>query len=181
MRQAVSRLADLVRETQLSLRRATALISPPYAGNGDLLPALQEMVRRVQGPNDLQIKLSLRTLANQAYRLSNAESLAIFRFVQEALTNAIRHGRASLIEVSAHYRHGVLFIHVSDNGQGFVVGQNTLFEGMGLSGIRERAKLIGAQFELASTPGEGTVVRLSFRPAPSSSGSPASHSEGHAS
>lgn len=181
VRQAVSRLADLVRETQLSLRRATALISPPYAGNGDLLPALQEMVRRVQGPNDLQITLSLRALANQTYRLNNAESLAVFRFVQEALTNAIRHGHASLIEVSAHYRHGMLSMQVSDNGQGFVVIKGVMFEGMGLSGIRERAKLIGAQFELASTPGEGTVVRLSFRPAPSSSGSPASHSEGHAS
>jgi signal transduction histidine kinase len=80
----------------------------------------------------------------------------VYRFIQEALTNAYRHGQADLIDVAVWYRGNELRVRVSDNG----MGVRTLQEGFGLLGIRERVAELGGQVGWISEHGKGFDIAI---------------------
>ena len=84
--------------------------------------------------------------------------VVIYRVAQESLVNAARHSGATRIEVSVECRPGTVSLLVSDNGSGFAFAEEG--KGLGLSGMRERALLVGGKLEIDSRPGKGTTVRL---------------------
>lgn len=98
---------------------------------------------------------------------SEAE-IAIFRIVQEALSNIWRHAHATQATIELHYRPQLLQITIGDNGQGFAFDQQEIVpdhqsqRGLGLLGMRERAMLIGAQLSITSRVGHGCTVCLSL-------------------
>jgi two-component system sensor histidine kinase UhpB len=83
--------------------------------------------------------------------------LAIYRVAQEALTNAMRHSKATEVTVSFVRQADALVLTVTDNGTG--LGED-LLEGGGLTGMRERAMLIGAELTIESVSGGGVAVTL---------------------
>ncbi|MGH1571106.1 sensor histidine kinase [Methylobacterium sp. P31] len=86
-------------------------------------------------------------------------STAAFRIVQEALTNVLRHGAATGIEVRAHNDGSALLIEVSDDGCG--IDRSASINGrLGLAGMRERARLLGGRLAIDSKAGAGTTVRV---------------------
>ena len=88
-----------------------------------------------------------------------SEKISIYRFVQEGLNNAYRHGHARRQAVQAGMKGGRLFVDVSDSGPGFDPARA---EGLGLAGLRQRIESIGGQFEIASGPqGTRLVIHLS--------------------
>ena len=94
--------------------------------------------------------------------------IAIFRIVQEALSNIWRHAHATKATIELHYRPQLLQITIGDNGQGFAFDQQEIVldhqsqRGLGLLGMRERAMLIGAQLSITSRVGHGCTVCLSL-------------------
>jgi signal transduction histidine kinase len=80
----------------------------------------------------------------------------IYRLVQEALTNVVKHAEASRVSVSAKESDGEIRISVRDDGAGFDSSAAT--SSRGLAGMRERIELLGGKIEVASTPGEGTEI-----------------------
>ncbi len=89
------------------------------------------------------------------------EEVAIYRIVQEALQNARKHARADRISVETYAEATGWIVQVSDNGSGFdprLAGEQQ--DHWGISGMRERARLIGADLQLTSQVGEGTKIRL---------------------
>jgi len=104
--------------------------------------------------------------------------VVIYRVAQEALVNAARHSGATRIEVTLENHGPVVCLLVSDNGSGFAFAEEG--KGLGLSGMRERALLVGGTLEIDSRPGKGTTVRLEVairEPAPDG-GEPALHGAG---
>lgn len=98
-------------------------------------------------------------------RLDQAVATAAFRVAQEALTNVARHARAARIAVRLRVRARGLALVVADDGAGFdPVATLARGEGLGLLGMRERASLLGGRLAIRSTPGRGSVVRLTVRP-----------------
>lgn len=91
-------------------------------------------------------------------RLKPPIEIAIYRVVQEAITNAIRHGGARRIGVSLRRSGGWVDASVRDDGSGF--DPATMRPGFGLQGMRERAELGNGVLEIESEPGKGTEVRL---------------------
>ena len=89
--------------------------------------------------------------------------IVIYRIVQEALNNAAKHSRADKVVVSLGKTSRQVALTICDNGAGFALNQNSPENrdrhGLGLSSMRERAKLSGGIFEIQSTPGTGTTVR----------------------
>jgi two-component system, NarL family, sensor histidine kinase UhpB len=85
--------------------------------------------------------------------------LVAYRVAQEALTNAARHSEAQRIAVSLRRAGSGVELEVADDGRGFAFDQAE--RGLGISGMRERALLIGAELTIESRPGRGTTVRLS--------------------
>jgi signal transduction histidine kinase len=83
-------------------------------------------------------------------------SISLYRFVQEALTNVLKHAQASRVKVRLHHKKGEISVSVTDNGRGleFPIQPG----GMGLLGIRERLKLLGGRLETHSSKGRGTKL-----------------------
>ena len=90
--------------------------------------------------------------------LSPDAQVVVYRVAQEALVNAARHSGASRIEVSLEPCDSRIRLQVSDNGSGFAFAEEG--KGLGLSGMRERALLVGGTLEIDSSPGRGTIVKL---------------------
>jgi two-component system sensor histidine kinase UhpB len=84
--------------------------------------------------------------------------LVVYRVAQEALSNAVRHADAEHVHVGLHREGRALALSVSDDGRGFTFDQTG--RGLGISGMRERALLVGGEFAIESRPGVGTRVRL---------------------
>jgi two-component system sensor histidine kinase UhpB len=101
---------------------------------------------------------------SEELRLDKARPLAVFRIFQEALTNVLRHAKASHITVRARQEREAFSLHVSDNGKGITPAQVAHGTSLGLLGMRERAQLWGGEVTIHSTPREGTtvVVRLPY-------------------
>ncbi len=99
------------------------------------------------------------TLAGPLPEPGASEKISIYRFVQEGLNNAYRHGHGKDQAVKAGTKGGRLFVDVSDGGPGFDPAKA---EGLGLEGLRERIESIGGQFEITSGPqGTRLVINLS--------------------
>jgi len=103
--------------------------------------------------------------------VSSDVGLCVFRIVQAALGNVVKHSRASSAQVMLTGDRHALVVTVQDGGVGFVADQRV--EGLGLVSIRERVRLIGGELKVRSAPGQGTVIEARV---PVKSGVPASNS-----
>ena len=83
----------------------------------------------------------------------------VLRILQEALTNVRKHADATVVRVAAEVTAGQLALHIIDNGRGFRP-EETSGDGLGMQGMRERARLMGGELRIASEPSGGTEVRL---------------------
>jgi two-component system sensor histidine kinase UhpB len=142
--QAMGELLDLARQL-----RPTAL------DDHGLVPALRTHVREQgrAGPANIHFWAD-PTLGELAPEVQTV----IYRVAQEALVNAARHSAATRVEVSLERQGAGVTLIVSDNGRGFPFSDES--KGLGLSGMRERALLVGGTLEVDSRPGKGTTVNL---------------------
>ena len=92
--------------------------------------------------------------------LHSLEALNIFRIVQEALNNAVKYSRASLIRVRVHRSTAGLEVAVLDNGEGFNIREAE--KGYGLQNMQKRAEEMSGILTIDSLPGSGTCVTLSL-------------------
>jgi signal transduction histidine kinase len=92
--------------------------------------------------------------------ITEAVATAAYRIAQEALTNVVRHARATKAAVELKAVNHVLILQVTDDGQGFDVDALTESEGLGVAGMKERANLVGGRLRVRSAMGQGTEIRL---------------------
>ena len=169
------------------LRHLITELRPAALDDLGLQAALQALARRAQAIDglDVQIEMNLNPAPGRseqersragslspapgegrARRLDPELESTIYRIIQEALTNVSRHAGATRAVVSISERDGVIEASVTDDGQGLPdTGRlgprgDGLEGGFGMSGMRERAELVGGELEIAGAPGGGTVVRL---------------------
>ncbi len=100
--------------------------------------------------------------------LDPAQSTAVFRIFQEALTNVLRHARATRVDVTVVEDTGVFVLMIGDNGRGITGNERFGEWSIGLLGMRERAHLMGGEIDVSGVEGEGTTVtvRLPIVPVP---------------
>ncbi len=96
--------------------------------------------------------------------LDSDVQLVVYRVAQEALSNAARHSGADRIDVTLRRGGEGVELEVSDDGRGFAFEESE--SGLGITGMRERALLLGAELTIESRPGNGTTVRLAVDPPP---------------
>ena len=99
------------------------------------------------------------------FNLPDPQATAVYRMVQEALTNTSRHAAASRVTVGIQQHEGDLLVRVTDNGKGIDEASLKGRRSFGLLGIRERASTLGGQARIYTPPEGGTVVdiRVPFR------------------
>ncbi|MGO9952566.1 MAG: ATP-binding protein [Dissulfurispiraceae bacterium] len=87
---------------------------------------------------------------------------AIFRILQEALTNIMRHAEATIVQVLLKEHNGNILLKVQDNGKGFVESQSTQPGSFGLAGMQERVRAFGGELMISGTPENGTTITVSI-------------------
>jgi signal transduction histidine kinase len=92
--------------------------------------------------------------------LNQEKSTAVFRILQECLTNILRHAQATSVEITTKIEAGCFVLTISDNGRGITEDEKLGSKSLGLLGMRERAQLIRAKLDFAGAKGKGTVVTV---------------------
>ncbi|GMR10818.1 MAG: hypothetical protein BMS9Abin28_1642 [Anaerolineae bacterium] len=145
------------------VRRLTRALRPIYLEDLGLTTAVEMLADDLQ--RDRQIPVEVR-IEGDVRRLSGEVELAIYRIIQEALSNIVRHSEAGTVAILLSFRNGDIQAEVRDDGVGFdgpskasTLAANGKF---GLMGMHERADLIGAELSIKSEPGGGTQVRLTL-------------------
>jgi signal transduction histidine kinase len=153
--QELSRIAEDLKGAIDDLREMSRGIHPAVLSEGGLGPALRTLARRSAVPVDLEL--------GAEDRLPAPVEVAAYYVISEALTNTVKHARASHARVVVQQRDGVLSLSVGDDG----VGGAEPARGSGLIGLRDRVEALGGSIQVTSHSGKGTViaVELPLRPA----------------
>lgn len=151
----ISSLKDMVRQALTEVRRIIYDLRPMALDDLGLVPTLKKYLETIEEYNR-GVRLFFHSNGNEV-RLPNNFETSIFRLVQEAVSNAIRHGKSTDIEVKMEWLAEQVSIIIKDNGSGFDQGI-VKDQSFGLTGMRERIELIGGEFFINSTLGEGTVL-----------------------
>jgi signal transduction histidine kinase len=153
-----------------TLRALITELRPAALDQLGLEPALQALIDRVRvGGLDVDVQIELDGEPGRVHeRLTSDLETGIYRIVQEALTNAVKHGGAHRAVVEVTEVGGQVSVTVRDDGVGF--DPATATTGFGLIGMRERAELLNGTIDTDSVPGRGTTIRVllpvSRRPRP---------------
>jgi two-component system sensor histidine kinase UhpB len=148
----VKRLVNQAMDELLKLARQ---LRPSALDDHGLTSAIVSQVRRFSSQTG--IRADIRT-SGGPIELESDQEIAVYRFAQEALSNVAQHAHASHVEVDLSANGHGLELRVRDDGRGFT--PDGRHEGIGLSGIAERARMVGARFEVVSSPGDGTSLTL---------------------
>ena len=154
-------LASALLDQSDALRRLCMGLRPAMLDRMGLGASIEWLVRNACSGNEVagtvRVGESLR-------RLNPNVEIRLFRIAQEAVNNAVRHGKAKRIEVSLSARDGHVELEVKDDGIGFDKGKSPMQsldnERLGLLGMRERAHILGAELDVQSEPGDGCRVFL---------------------
>lgn len=159
LRALVSAAIDRVRRLALDLR-------PPALDHLGLAASIRSLVRQLKETTPLAISLEL---PEAAITLSPEQAIAVYRIVQEALTNILKHADARQAWVKLAQQDGRLTIQIRDDGHGFkplsldrTRKQDADGRGLGLFGMEERAHLAGGRLQIASQPEQGTAVQVTI-------------------
>jgi signal transduction histidine kinase len=151
IRDDLGRLADVLAETLDELRDLARGVHPAVLAEAGLGGALDGLARRSVLPVRLDVQVDGRLPAE-------CEATAYY-VVSEAFANAVKHARASAVEIRVEAAEGILTVQVSDDGVG---GADS--RGSGLTGIRDRVEAVGGTLAVHSPPGSGTVLTARLPP-----------------
>ncbi len=148
--------SELLEQSMDELHNVIFALRPPDLDDVGLEAAVERYVNQINRtglPSELEVNGEIR-------RLSPEVRLGIYRIIQEALHNALRHAHADEALVKIEYRENELRASVRDNGSGFDIESAGRSMSLGLLSMRERAAAIGADLDIVSRPGAGTIVVL---------------------
>jgi len=154
-----ARAAELKRTTNSvmeNLHRLAMDLRPASLDHVGLVAALRQYVETFRSQHTLNLQFEAVGLEGE--RMPREVETAIYRIVQEALTNVARHAHASRVDVVIERRGDSLVAIVEDNGVGFDFDVSTHSNRLGLAGMRERAEMLGGTLTLESETGTGTTV-----------------------
>ena len=162
-KKSLQELVIIAEQTIENLRRTTRALRPIYLEDLGLVTALEMLAREAESVSGVQIAFHKEGVER---RLSAPVELALYRMVQEALSNVARHAGATRANLSIRYHGETVELQVTDDGIGFEA-PNTPADfapsgHFGLQGMYERADLIGARLEILSSPGQGIKLKISI-------------------
>ena len=161
-------ISSLLEKTLSQVRSMSYNLAPPDVIRNDITANVMNLSQNFKEHSDIEFRLTMPEKIDTSF-LSEEDNLNIYRIVQEALTNILKHAQASEVTILLrNANEGELegiYIFISDDGIGFEVSELGEARGtdgshLGLVGMRERADFIGAKLEIDSHPDEGTQITL---------------------
>lgn len=156
LREKTLRLVEMVDSTIKVVRNVVASLRPTALDMG-IVSALEWLAGDYSERTGIQCVLQL---CEEEVHLDDKRATAIFRIVQESLTNIVRHAQATQVTITLERKHADFLLEVRDNGRGFDPALRNE-KSFGLLSIRERALLLGGEVEISGEPGRA-AVRLYF-------------------
>jgi two-component system, NarL family, sensor histidine kinase DevS len=153
-REATAALRELVVTTLQDVRRLAVELRPSALDDFGLVPAIERLAGTLAEQSELVVDLEAR-LGEQ--RLPAEAETALYRIVQEALTNVVKHASARRVSITLVRKQGFAVVVVEDDGLGFDP-RTTRTGSLGFVGMRERVELVGGRLTVESAPGAGTTI-----------------------
>jgi len=157
---ALERLGPTVKSALTELRRISMNLRPSTLDDLGILATLSWYFREFEAAcPDIRLE---RDISAAEADVPDFLKISIFRIVQEATSNALKHAGAQCIKVCLRERNGSLELSIEDDGRGFdaAAGVSDFNHGLGLQSMQERAGLSGGDYELQSVQGKGTSIRV---------------------
>lgn len=152
--QSILKLLD---EAIQSIRRIATELRPGILDDLGLVAAVEWAAEEFQARTGIKCHLDR---PDADIGMDTESATALFRIVQETLTNVARHSNASEVNIRLAEEHGQLTLEVRDNGRGISQGQLSGNRSLGILGMREWALLAGGELTISGSPGQGTTVRV---------------------
>ncbi|KAF0091724.1 MAG: putative two-component histidine kinase [Fusobacteria bacterium] len=151
-----TRIMGLIDNTVDEIRTVIYNLKPIKLEEEGLLKSIQKLTSQIQKIKDLVFEFQI---ISPLPLLGEIEMLNVYRIVQESLSNILKHSEADkVILIFDKDKHGSYIISIEDNGIGFDI--NNIYEGMGMTTMLERTKLLGGKLNIKSQNGKGTKITL---------------------
>lgn len=151
---------DVARETLDDTRRFMFDLRPSVLDDLGLVPAIRWYISQRVLPTGSKVEFQSSNLEE---RLAEELETALFRIIQESITNSMKHGKAKRLQVTLTREGSQVKALVRDDGIGFDMSKlqrGEIHSGLGLYGMYERARLVGGSIQIDSAPGRGTTMRV---------------------
>lgn len=158
-RRRILAMRDLVAKTLENVHRLAVELRPALLDDLGLVAAAQKHIESYARQYAVPVEINFAGLSRERFRPE--VEIALYRILQEALTNIAKHAQASQVRVTLRKERGRLTLSVADNGVGFEVAGLQAAAGttcLGIHGMRERVALLAGSFAIRSAPGAGTVI-----------------------
>jgi len=158
LRGQVSEARGLAAKTLAEIRELSQLLRPSLLDDWGLVPSLEAQVKTFKAHQEIEVALETDDMPD---RLPPELETAVYRIVQEALTNVVKHARATQVRVALRHADHALHLDVFDNGVGYRRnGDRPTKPGLGLLSIRERVRALGGRVSMTSERGAHLSVTL---------------------
>ena len=149
-------LRAIAEESVRAIRNMALLLRPSMLDDLGLVPALRWQAREAGRHSGLRVDVAAENVSDD---LPDEHKTCVYRLVQEALHNVLRHAQAHIVRITVKQEGAVLLLTVQDDGKGFDSAQE---RGLGLVGIEERVAQLGGSFRVESEIGQGTLLAVSL-------------------
>ena len=154
LRSHLESIKKLAESSVQVVRNMTLLLRPSMLDDLGLVPALQWQAREMYKRTGVQVTVAAESVDDD---LSESHRTCIYRVVQEALHNCVKHAGAGWVKIVVAQHPERISLTVTDNGKGFDARQA---RGMGLLGMEERVTYLDGSFQVHSAPGQGTTLQI---------------------
>jgi len=154
----LARARRLVAKSATAVHRFARNLRPSVLDDLGLIPALNAYNKQISKKKKIRIHL---TESGKIEALENAKQAVLFRVAQEALTNVVRHARATEVKISIRQVDDSILMEIKDDGKAFDVNKTLQSRGnlrLGIVGMKERIEMVGGNLSIESIPGIGTTL-----------------------
>ena len=156
-RHKIHTMAQRIDSGLIAVKRIINNLRPSILDHFGLVAAIEWTVDTLRESTDIDCRL---TKPEQAIKLNEDKSNAVFRITQESLTNILKHAHASQIKINMEINENNLVMTITDNGTGISITPNKKSRSYGIIGMQERARHFGGHLNITSQAGAGTTMRL---------------------
>jgi signal transduction histidine kinase len=155
--QAIASMLELIDDTIVTVRRVATELRPAILDHFGLRSALEHELSQFEKRTGIRYELDI---SPEDVADDDARATALYRIVQESLTNVARHANATAVRVTLEERGDALVLEISDNGRGITDEEVASSLSLGLVGMRERALAQGGEATIRATPNGGSTVSV---------------------
>jgi len=152
----VAETRDLIRVTVSEIRNISNNLMPSVLHEFGLVAALGKLAREITANGQLVVDFQSNFQENEF--IINRIQIYLYRIVQEARNNVIKHAEAGKVVIRLNKSMDGLMLKIQDNGKGFQIEKKSFFSGNGITNMKERANLLGGRFQLNSKVKQGTEI-----------------------